>query len=102
MKLYQKIVALILALMMLVAVVGCAKDNATASTDETSSATDTSSHQEGSTSQDGTKQENSSVDIGDTLDSKIKLRFNSNGEFKVMVLADLHLNSSGLPESMGE
>ena len=102
MKLYQKIVALILALMMLVAVVGCAKDNANASTDETSSATDTSSQQGGSTSQDGTKQENSSVDVGDTLNSKIKLRFNSNGEFKVMVLADLHLNSSGLPESMGE
>ena len=102
MKHFKKLSALVLALVFLLGVVGCAQDGVTPTTGETSSATDTSSQQEGSTSQDSTKQENSSVDIGDTLDSKIKLRFNSNGEFKVMVLADLHLNSSGLPEYMGE
>lgn len=36
------------------------------------------------------------------LESKHELRFDNEGNFKVMILADLHLQASGLPEGMRE
>ena len=36
------------------------------------------------------------------LESKHELRFDSEGNFKVMILADLHLQASGLPDGMRE
>ena len=103
MKPFKKILALSLALVMSLGIVGCVKESTTPPTDGTTATSATSAQNAGSTIQDNNnKQENLSVDIGNTLDSKIKLRFNKNGEFKVLILADLHLRSSGLPEYMGE
>ena len=99
---------LTLVLAMTIGIVGCVKESATTPSDttpaQTTSATTDSDSQDTSpiTPDESVEQELTGVDIGDTLNSKIKLHFNSNGEFKVLILADMHLRSSGLPEYMGE
>ena len=35
--------------------------------------------------------------LSEILSNKTQLRFDENGQFKIMVLADLHLNSGGVP-----
>ena len=106
MKFSTKILSLTLVLAMTIGIVGCVKESATPPSDttpaQTTSATADSDSQDTSpiTPDESVEQELTGVDIGDTLNSKIKLRFNSDGEFKVLILADMHLRSSGLPEYM--
>lgn len=47
-----------------------------------------------------TPEEAAAEELAETLESKIKLTFDEKGEFKILVLADLHLKTGGMPEIM--
>lgn len=97
---FKKILALIISLMMVFGIIGC--NNDTPSLTDSTTATTMTMPQKDVIPNNDNSDKKESTDMKETLQSKIKLRFNENGEFKVLILADLHLRASGLPEEMEE
>lgn len=92
----KRFLAIILALIMALGIVSCANNAPPLSDAVTSS----SEKQDIPPTDNSNKQEN--LEMEDILKSKIKLRFNKDGEFKVIIFADLHLKAAGISETNEE
>ena len=117
---YLKIfISALLSLLMLVTAVSCATDGtvtdvgttagsttqATTTGKSSSDGNDTSNGNGNNTNNNTNNNSNNKTDLSeieDILDNKFKLRFGDDGEFRVLVIADIHLNSSGMSDTNEE
>ena len=91
MKLMKSLLAVLLSASMLAGLAACSPSDQNTDNPET-----TQSETEATTSSGVTEED----PLQDILANKTKLRFGEDGQFKVMILADLHIPSGGLPRDI--
>lgn len=108
MKISKMFISALLSSILLFGTVGCATDNGgiepTHTTENTTAAQADDKKPDKKPSADA-EQDPDNTDksyIESVLESKFKLRFGDDGDFKVMVFADLHLNSKGMSNTNEE
>ena len=97
----KRLLSVILTMTTLLGIVGC---NATSESELTADSAEAEQTPPASEAQSETQAppiaEASDNELDEILESKIKLTFDEKGEFKILVLSDLHLKTGGIPEVM--
>ncbi len=98
MKFRTKLTASLLALAMLAGMVACNKTDTDDKGAETT-AQETTAQTEADTLRQDTESDGEAR-LNELFANKTKLRFDENGEFRVLILSDLHIPESGMPDEV--